>query len=94
MTDSPEVKAAQAKLDQAVRDYVNEMRQAGDAIINEEAVMSGYIMLIEGQHWDEEGVSRTSMGRVFDGGDMPISRAVGLLVLASDALRGIGDPDD
>lgn len=93
MGDS-EAKAAQEKIDQAVREYINEMKAAGDPIINERALISGYALLIEGQHWADDGESRTSMGRVFDGGDMPITRAVGILLLALDALRGIGQPDD
>lgn len=94
MNDNSEIKRAQEKLDAAVREFVETCKKHGDPMLNEEALFVGYIMTIEGTHWDENGHGKTSLGHVFDGGDMPIARAIGLAQLQLDRLRGVGDPDD
>lgn len=91
MTD---IKAAQAKLDAAVEEFIRDSREADAPMINSSAVLSSYILTVEGQHWDDDGHSRTSCGTAYYGGDMPLARAIGLALMTLDNLRGIGSFDD
>lgn len=94
MNQSSEMKAAQDKIDSAVREFVQACKECGEAILSESALLSGYILILEGIHYDEEGGSKTSLGVAYDGGDMRLSAAVGLCQLTQDMLRGIGSPED
>lgn len=93
-SDPPEIRAAQARLDEAVRDFVEVCKQSGDPLLNEQALFTGYAMVVEGMHYNEDGNGITSLGEVYDGGEMRMSSAVGLFTLALDRLRGIGSVED
>lgn len=88
------MKEAQDKLDAAIQAFIEATRDSDEPMINEQAVLSGYVLTVEGQHWDDEGRSRTSCGTAYMGGDMPIARAIGLTVMTLDNLRGIGSFDE
>lgn len=89
-----DMKAAQAKLDAAIEEFIKVSRESDEPMINEQAVLSSYVLTVEGQHWDDEGRSRTSCGTVYYGGDMPMARAIGLTLMTLDHLRGIGSFDE
>lgn len=97
MTDPPEVKAAQEALDRAVREMVRVCAEQGDHLIGDEttpAHVAGYILIVDGVSYSEEGNTVTSIGHVYDGGEMPLPQAVGLLKLGMwSLLEGPVDDD-
>lgn len=90
MIDNPEVKAAQKALDEAVREMVRVCADAGQHIIggeSMEAFLSGYVMILDGTSYNEDGSIVTSIGHIYDGGEMPLPQAVGLMTLGLWTLR-------
>jgi hypothetical protein len=92
--DPPEVKAAQDKLDEAMRELVRVCAEHGVPLIGDGAMIVGYAAVVEGMKYDEDGHTMTSLGHVYDGGEMRLPTAIGLLSLGLDALRGLGSFDD
>lgn len=94
MSDPPEVTAAQEALDIAMREMVRVCAEHGQPLIGDGAMFVGYAVIIEGLTYNDEGHTMTSLGHVYDGGEMRLPSAVGLLQLGLDSLRGVGNPSD
>jgi hypothetical protein len=87
--EHPEIKAAQEALDNAVRELIRVCANHGEPLIGDdtkEAFLSGYVMVLDGTSYNEEGDTVTSIGHVYDGGQMPLPQAVGLMKLGMWSL--------
>lgn len=90
MTEPPGIKAAQKALDEAVREMIRVCADAGQHLIGDEhaeAFLSGYVMILDGTAYNADGSIVTSIGHIYDGGEMPLPQAVGLMTLGLWTLR-------
>lgn len=96
MTEHPEIKKAQEAVDMAVREMARICAEHGEPLIGDEetlAMVAGYLIVVDGvAYHPETGNPITSIGHIYDGGNMMLPQAVGLMKLGMWSL--MEGPDD
>lgn len=88
MTKTPEQKAADELLEQAVQAVV----AAYPAVLPEESLIVDYTVLVEGMRFNDDGDSMTDIGLAFRGGQCRSTVVLGQLVLANDVMMDTFGP--
>ena len=88
MSESPEVKAAQENLDEAVQRMHRALGSDGGSLFVD------YVLIIEGSKLDEEGHGITVVDTVFRGGEMRLTTALGLMDLGYDRVKDGSEKED